>query len=55
MRLSEIKPTRPHSAEQLRLAALKRAADQAQAQVQAQRQRKRLQAAQQAMQRLQGH
>ena len=53
MKISEIiKPTKPKSPEQMRVAALKTAADQASAAVSAERQRQRLKRAKQNMAKL---
>jgi hypothetical protein len=53
MRINEIiKPIKPKTPEQIRVAALKKAADQASAAVSAERQRKRLNKAQQDMAKL---
>lgn len=53
MKINEIiKPTKPKSPEQMRVAALKTAADQASAAVSAERQRQRLMRAKQSMAKL---
>lgn len=53
MKINEIiKPTKPRSPEQMRVAALKTAADQASAAVSAERQRQRLTRAKQSMAKL---